>query len=329
METAGFLSGVPLPAVRNARFINRLGTFFTLSKLIYNGRTYDYSASGGGAVIMTSNALSWQFVAPNGMFSADTLAALTVGQLLETVASGAETSPVPEWEDFASWLAGDTVTQQVNAILSSCSRASAHGTAIPIPAWVTPADFPALLRWIKSVIGGASSLPAADFRSQATASRFDVTLELYQLDADSAVTTVKIKTPTARPTAAVTDVFVSGSDYIRYTDENGAFSSPVLEISPSLCGSFAENYPGRDLILYAYEATRDTLGMGIAIEAGWYAVNMREMSFGRFDLGTDPIVISSDKLNGATVSDYLSEIGDTTVTAPEIPLAEMSFALRL
>lgn len=186
MEYTGFLSGVPLASVRYGRFINKLLTFFTLSKLIYNGAEYEFTGVGNGTVVMSLDALDWTFTAPSGRFDADTLAALSMGQLLETVASSAETNAIPAWDDFALWMAQDVMTGQINAVLSACSSASVNGVSIPIPTYSAPTSFASLLRWIKTVIGSAADLPAANFRSPQAANRFDVAVRLLQPDPDAA-----------------------------------------------------------------------------------------------------------------------------------------------
>ena len=99
METGGFLTGIPLGAVKTARFLNKAGTFFTLAKLIYNGNTYRFSSAQDGAVTANADFLSWKFIGPDGRFDLDTLAAGTAAEMLEAMADTCQESPVPAWEE--------------------------------------------------------------------------------------------------------------------------------------------------------------------------------------------------------------------------------------
>lgn len=180
MEQGGFLDGVPLGSVKNARFIDKLGAFFTMTKLVLNDVVYQFTGVQNGSVIIPPDLSQCRFVAPDGKFNLNELSSLTASEMLENMALKLESEPLSAWEDFALWVSEDGVVEQVNQIFSACNRAEVNGFAIPLPEFYAPGNFPGFLRWIVSVIGAAGSLPASSFQNPDYQNRFDVVVTLYK-----------------------------------------------------------------------------------------------------------------------------------------------------
>lgn len=289
MEFGGFFDGVPLSSVKHARFINKLGGFFTLAKLIYNGMTYDYTSGGqGGTVVVDPGYLQWGFVAPDGVFDMEALEQLTLAGLLESVAGTEETNPIQSWEDFADWIAMPETAALIQKVFSSAAAGGIGGVAVPPPQFQPPANFPAFLRWLAETSGAAGSLPASQFTIE---TGFSWSVGLYE--------SVKatLKTPSARPDLE-DNTAILPPDYILYSSMQGVLDKLVLGVGPVLCDGFSDAYPGYDAIMYVYDETHDTLGLGLTAQPGWYAVNGQSFAFTPFDLAAHPIIIEPEHTQG-------------------------------
>ena len=332
METSGVFSGIPLASVKTARYLNKAGTFFTLAKLVLNGKAYDFNGVSKGSVVMTADALGWAFTAPDGRFDLYTLSAMSTAGMLESMASSCESSPVEAWEDFAAWLSEDAIVEQVNAIFSGCTRAAVAGVDVDIPVFTVPGSFPAFVRWLASVMGDAASLPASEFRNADNENRFDVTVDLYQPDGtEEQLVGYRIVTPTTRPEAESLTVFSDGDKVIFYNDNNGTLSLPCLFATPSMCPTFSANYAGYDYIMYVYEPTSDNLGLDITMNAGWYAINMSTFDLTLFDLTANPIEIMLSGLSGSQTADlaYFPQIVQEIRKIPEKLFAAVAFRFQV
>lgn len=329
METGGFLTGIPLGAVKTARFLNKAGTFFTLAKLIYNGNTYRFSSAQDGAVTANADFLSWKFIGPDGRFDLDTLAAGTAAEMLEAMADTCQESPVPAWEDFALWLAEDVSVKQVNTVFSGCSRAVVAGVEIQVPVFTAPADFSGFLQWLVSVMGEAGELPASGFRNSGSTNRFDVFVDLYQPAGQGMqIQEYRLVTPAERPSEESLTVFRDGASGIFYHNSNGALSLPCLLVSAGLCPTAGEAYPGYDFIVYVYEQTSDTLGMGITLQAGWYVVNTSTLAIAPFNLKEHPVVIQRSEMSpNASAAPYFEQI--VQVVLKETQFATVTFTFQV
>ena len=288
MESGGIFAGVPLGAVKRARFLDRAGAFFTLAKLVYNNVLYDFTAAGGsGTVVTDAQYLNWRFVAPDGMFDMDALGELTLGGMLEQVADTARQAPVPAWEDFAAWLAQPKTAELIQDVFSQAAYFGTRGVPVrPVP-FQAPADFPDFLGWLTVSAGEAAALDGSQFRTE---SGFDYEVGLYIQQGFRA----SLRTPRERPDLPDGTEILPGR--ILYTTNGGMADVPVLLVDRELCPAFAGAYPGYDAIFYAYGETHDTLGMGLTIPQGWYALSAGTMSMAPFDLAASPIVIGEEAL---------------------------------
>lgn len=296
MEYGGFFDGVPLNAVKSARFLTKAGAFFTLAKLIYNGTLYDFSGGGtggggGGTVVVDPQYLTWRFVAPEGRFDPAALEAMTLAGMLNSVADTIAQSPVQEWEDFAAWLAQDSIAQNIQMVFRSAAYGSIKGIPIQPPRFQPPEDFSDFLRWLADVCGAAGAISASEFRTE---TGFSYEVSLFTTRGIRVVLT----TPPERP--ALEDGAVIFPGRIFYTTLNGIADKPLLTVDPSLCPTFSQAYPGYDNLLYAYEETHDTMGLGITLPAGWYAANTSTFAVTAFDLDANPIAVEPEHLAGVS-----------------------------
>lgn len=331
MEASGFFKGVNLSAVKKGRYLNKAGTFFTLAKLIYNNKNYEFNSLSKGAVIMTSDVLGWTFIAPDGRFDMDTLAEMTVAEMLQTMASVCEETPVDAWEDFNTWLSEPDNVDNVNNVLSGCTRATVSGVDITIPTFTATESFPAFLRWLTSFMGEASALPASVFRNPNDTNRFDLAVDIYQQDGtEEQVIGYNLVTPSARPETEELVIFRDGDKGIYYNNNNGVLSLPALGVMPSMCPTFDANYNGYNWIMYLYEPTSDNLGLGITLPAGWYAVNMDTFAITPFDLEANPIsIMLADVSDSAYVDPYIDSIISEITGIPEKFFATMVFSFKI
>lgn len=291
MEQGGFFDGVPLSAVKNARFINKIGTFFTLAKLIYNGTMYNFSGGGGGTVVVDPQYLKWQFVAPDGLFDLDTLEAMTLSQMLNSVADTITQSPIKEWDDFAAWIAQDNIAQMIQDVFNQGAYGGIQGILVPRPRFQPPESFADFLRWLASLSGDAGALSASEFRTE---NWFTYEVSMFA----SRGIRVALTTPPERPTLQDGDVIFP--DLLFYTSQNSMVDKPILAVDPNLCPTFEQAYSEYDSILYAYEETHDTMGLGLTLPAGWYAANVNSFAVTPFDLEANPIAIEPEHLKGVS-----------------------------
>ena len=154
METSGFLSGVPLGSVKNARFLNLAGTFFTLAKLILNGVAYEFTAATDGAVIMSADSMTWKFIAPDGRFDMDALTGMSAVDALRAMAAICDATPVPAWDDFAVWISNSDKVNDINLVLSSATSIMCGELTITnIPTFTAPGEhISGLLNWLANIL---------------------------------------------------------------------------------------------------------------------------------------------------------------------------------
>lgn len=331
-SNGGFLSDVPLAGVKRARFMSKLGAFHTLARLILNGAAYSFTGVSGGAVIMSADAADWKFIAPDGRFDAEALAAMTGGEFLEAWAAECEAAPVAAWDDFAAWLGTAGITEQVGLIFSQCVRAAVAGIDVPVPTFRAPEGFAGLLRWVRSTAGSAAGLPAARFRDGAAPNRFVLPLKLYAPGetAEEQVIGYRLTTPAEDAGADVRPVLISGEKGIYYSDRDGALTRPCLMVTPSLCPTFAVNYAPFDGIIYAYGTTSDTLGYGRTISAGWYAVRSSDFLAEPFDLAGNPIKLCPEDLEQAEYVDpYFFQAAEAVTGVPDRLQMTVSYSFQV
>jgi hypothetical protein len=103
-----------------------------------------------------------------------------------------------------------------------------------------------------------------------------------------------LKTEMERPTDLnVGTLLCNLTDWrVKYETVNGVTNLPVLTVSGdmlcALCPVFFGGLSEYDCLIYAYEETHDTLGMGITLKKGWFAVNSATFAMKPVDLSVTP-----------------------------------------
>lgn len=292
MEQGGFLTGVPLNAVKCARFINKAGSFFTMLKLVLNGSLYDFSDNlSNGAVLLDGQYLHWRFIAPDGKFDLDALGAMDLAEMFKSMGNTLESAPLSAWENFAAWMAEPAAVKQIQTVFDCAAYAGVKGALVEPPQFQAPKSFSAFLSWLSAMSGSAGNISASEFRVE---NGFNYEINLFLTKGIR----IFIQTPPERP--ALQDGDSLFPNRIFYTSENGITDSPVLLISPALCPDFQMAYPEHDIILYAYEETHDNMGLGITLPAGWYTADSTTFDVSPFDLEKYPIVIEASQLTGVS-----------------------------
>ena len=175
----------------------------------------------------------------------------------------------------------------IQAVFNQAAYFGTRGVPVrPVP-FQAPADFPDFLGWLTVSAGEAAALDGSQFRTE---SGFDYEVGLYIQQGFR----VSLRTPRDRPDLPDGTEILPGR--ILYTTNGGMADVPVLLVDRELCPAFAGAYPGYDAIFYAYGETHDTLGMGLTIPQGWYALSAGTMSMAPFDLAASPIVIGEEAL---------------------------------
>ena len=157
-EAVGTLwHGIPLASVRAAFFIDKLRTVHTLRKLFVNGVEYALNSAEDGAVVVDGSYLNWQFICPVGAFTAENFAGKTVGEFYDTIIDYTQQHSVKALEDFAGYIApqANTVNQVFTQVTGAAVTAPALTGSIGIdavPTFSAPANFSALISWIKGTL---------------------------------------------------------------------------------------------------------------------------------------------------------------------------------
>lgn len=275
MEQGGFFDGVPLSSVKNARFIDKAGAFFTMAKLLYNGIIYDFTGGSGGdsgSVVVDPDYLTWRFVAPDGMFDISALEKLTLSEMLLSIADTEEQTPIKEWEDFAAFMAQPNTAQNIQTVFEKAAYMSIRDVILEPPVFQPPENFPAFLRWLASISGEAGKLNAIDFRIE---TGFEYPISLYATKGVD----IYLSTPTERPDLADGTAIVPNTAY--YTSGDGMFDKPVLVIAIQTGALF-----------FAYEQTVVNSTEATTLESGWYLMDSETNEITPYDLAQNPIYFS-------------------------------------
>lgn len=191
-SSLNFFNGVPLASVKHARFLTRAGDFYSIAKLIFNRKTYNFSdAAENGAVCYGSNYANWVFIAPDDRFDWDAMAEMTFGDMMTYVIEIATASPVPAWDEFVAWLNGESET--LDKVLNACTRAYlAASDPVPaggvytecnVPKLTGSTDFPGFAACLKDATTPAHEEAAASFRTADKAFSFGI--ELWGADSET------------------------------------------------------------------------------------------------------------------------------------------------
>lgn len=124
-------NGIYLAEIRVSRLktmANRLRSVFGLNDSSQS-IDYEFETATQGAVIVTNNYMSWEFIAPkNWALSPGN----TVADLFDSIDSAATRNRVPRWEEFAAFM--NRNKSAINFFVSEGARATiidAHGNRFP------------------------------------------------------------------------------------------------------------------------------------------------------------------------------------------------------
>lgn len=152
--------GVQLAKVRSCWLRDVTGKLVQVRKIISAaGREYTIHSDTDGAVVISADRTTWEFIAPAGRFDPAALGALTVGGFLDAVIGECEARPVTSWEEFAAYADGNR--DMINMLIGASSvtvvtnNYSFPGEATQFYGCESFAD---LLRWIRSIAASASGL---------------------------------------------------------------------------------------------------------------------------------------------------------------------------
>lgn len=114
-------NGITIAEVRASRLHRLSGVVKTVMKLIDNsiGEEYEFATGANGAVVVTNNYLTWEFIAPNNY---TVPSGNTVNDLFTNLYNTVQTIPVSAWEDFAVFLNGKSST--INMFLTDGGSAT-------------------------------------------------------------------------------------------------------------------------------------------------------------------------------------------------------------
>ncbi len=181
-------NGIKLGEVKVARLLRLSGAISTIRRLIDLPQDVDwvFNTSTNGAVIVSDNYLTWEFIAPDNY---TVTAAATVGGLVDNLTAATTASPVPAWDDFAVFLSNKRST--INSFLAEGASASiidANGTSYAGTQHLLPvvADFPELLVWMKTWFG-------ADFLAANSSVIYTAGVARFALSADGVTINCTIK----------------------------------------------------------------------------------------------------------------------------------------
>ena len=152
-----FLSGVPLAALKKAKFLTKVGGFLTMARLVYRNTVYDISkTSQTGAVLYSGGYDGFVFVAPDDRLDFAAIPGMTMGALMDYLYTTTSETRIPAWDDFFEWF--HQVSEQITQVLESAHRAflispnSERYFQIGIPALGAVSDFPSFADAFRSAL---------------------------------------------------------------------------------------------------------------------------------------------------------------------------------
>lgn len=107
--------GIPIRAVKRVSFKDKLGTIYSLTRMVLNSVLYDFTKSSQGGCVMFSRDYSeWEFVAPDGRLRVEdgVYSGKTFIEGLRQLQTITSDNPIPAWDEFARWL--DTRRTSIN-----------------------------------------------------------------------------------------------------------------------------------------------------------------------------------------------------------------------
>lgn len=150
-------NGITLAEVRNAYFRNIANVLRTVQRLADHIESveYEFDTGSNGAVIISNNYMSWEFIAPNNY---TVTAASTVDGLMDHLAASTASNPVSAWEDFAGFLNEQRgtinlfLTEGGSATITDANNQTYAGTQHLVPG---VSSFSEIVSWMKSWLGSA------------------------------------------------------------------------------------------------------------------------------------------------------------------------------
>lgn len=261
MEVVSFLDGVPLSSVKNARFVDKLGSMFTLARLVLNGITYRFTASRDGAVFINTSSLSMSFVSPEDLLDEDVLLTMTVSELLEAIAQACETTYVSAWEDYVAWMADEDSLVELNAMLLMLDAAFVGETQVEMPVFTVQENFSGFVRWVNGLLTPIADQSATNYLSDTGDNLVQFGVALYQAKLSSIAQIQFDTTITDYGIDQEYPILVDASSVVwgAMSTVDGLFSRPV----PCLNGALVDDLTGYACLVYLWSDINTP---------GWYGI---------------------------------------------------------
>jgi len=130
-----------------------------------------------------------------------------------------------------------------------------------------------------------------------------------------------METPKDRPTNEYLLTYGNNLLVAYYSDVAGKLDKPVLIVEPTefphpsisgekLCAAplFSAKYADYNCLFYVFEDTSDTLGLGLTVPKGWYAVNVTTFALTPLDINECPVIFPGEFIrNGDVVDDWIKD----------------------
>ena len=288
------------------RFKQKIGTYITLAKIIYNGVVYKIGAGGSGGsgdgsgggqdgnVNVNGSYTTWIFATPEERWDLSLFANDTLLETLHTIKSDTDAAPIPEWDEFFAYLSDPEIEQLANmAIFSNTSTIKVAYREANLPIMQNVSTFSQFASWISDNIGEAGSMPTSAFIN---GDDLIIPIDIYK----GLPKRFNFNTPTMRPNLDC-DVLIkeNGDAVATYGTASNRFQDPVLVISyEDEHGDIIRN------VIYAYQDTVDNTGL--IVPQGWSGWN--GIDYTSFDINSNPVYV--DAMDGMQFTHLMRVFGD-------------------
>jgi hypothetical protein len=272
--------GVDLASLRGASFKTKIGNFITLSKLIYNGFSYNFGTIDGAVVIMNNYAL-WRFIAPANRWSHDDFEGKSLSETLRIVGEESAVVPVVAWDEFCKFLAGGDNLVIVNQIMfgkTSSIKIAYKNTDLPLLSGIT--DFPSFAKWLYTHMGEVGDEPHDKFH---TSKGLAIPIDIYQ----STPVSFTLKTPAEEPPYP----YMSDTVMLKGEGVTAGYTNKAMDGTTMSRASVFRCKIGEDIYVFGFEDGEDwmTSQKHPSYKAGWNKWN--GTYYERYDMEANPVVI--------------------------------------
>lgn len=164
--------GIPLKTIKRALF-HKGDIVRTLTKMVINSITYDFSETAlGGAVIVSPDYSAMEFISPDGLIDYTTLLNDNLGQSFDAVIAALRLSPIASWDKFAKWISNSGILEDLIDNVAIFELQTIDGTnsvVIDSPDFSGITDMASFLEVIKYATKAAHQLPLSVFSLDAAA----------------------------------------------------------------------------------------------------------------------------------------------------------------